>query len=172
MGSGRGGPQPPPQNESEDEEEGSDVGANFVCPKADGLFADPSSCRKFMLCGSWKSWSQSCPPSLYFDGKLKFCTFKTPQLTCGPVSEEETKREERERNQDKLPTCDPNQCQLPNCFCSEEGSSIPGNLQPGQTPQFVLINFSGALNELVFDHYKKVLGYTSKFNANQNRYEI
>jgi peptidoglycan/xylan/chitin deacetylase (PgdA/CDA1 family) len=170
LGSGRGGggrPQPP--EESEDEEDGNGE-KRFVCPKADGLFADPNSCRKFMLCGSWKSWSQTCPPSLYFDGKLKFCTFKTPSLTCGPVSEEETIREEKERNQDKLPTCDPNQCQLPNCFCSEEGTSIPGNLEPNQTPQFVLINFSGALNELVFEHYKKALGYTSKYNANQNRH--
>lgn len=124
LGGGRGGP--PPRDQNDDEEEGEAEEKVFVCPKADGLFPDPNSCRKFMLCGSWKSWSQTCPPSLYFDGKLKFCTFKTPQLTCGPVSEEETRREEKERNQDKLPACDPNQCQLPNCFCSEEGTSIPG----------------------------------------------
>ncbi|XP_054166467.1 chitin deacetylase 1-like [Oppia nitens] len=167
----RGGPQSPPSSiDDEDEELDSDGNKNFVCPKADGLFSDPNSCRKFMLCGSWRPWSQTCPPSLYFDGKLKFCTFKTPQLICGDVSEEETKREEQERNQDKLPTCDPNQCQLPNCFCSEEGTSIPGNLAPNETPQFVLINFSGALNELVFEHYKKVMGYSSKFSSNQNRH--
>ena len=128
LGSGRGGGGGPlPADESEYEEDG-DGEKVFACPKADGLFPDPNSCRKFMLCGSWKSWSQTCPPSLYFDGKLKYCTFKSPSLTCGPVSEEETKREEKERNQDKLPACDPTQCQLPNCFCSEEGTSIPGQI--------------------------------------------
>ncbi|CAG2165007.1 unnamed protein product, partial [Oppiella nova] len=166
----RGGPQPPPPADDEDEDTDANGDIRFVCPKADGLFPDPNSCRKFMLCGSWKAWSQTCPPSLYFDGKLKYCTFKTPQLKCGAVSEEETEKEELERNQDKLPTCDPNQCQLPNCFCSEEGTSIPGGLNPSETPQMVLINFSGALNELVFELYKKALGYTSKFNAHQTRH--
>ncbi|CAG2113966.1 unnamed protein product, partial [Medioppia subpectinata] len=168
----RGGPQSQPASDDEDEDKDTDSNGEvrFVCPKADGLFPDPNSCRKFMLCGSWKAWSQTCPPSLYFDGKLKYCTFKTPQLTCGPVSEEETRKEELERNQDKLLTCDTTQCQLPNCFCSEEGTSIPGGLNANETPQMVLVNFSGALNELVFELYKKVLGYTNKFGANQNRH--
>ncbi len=118
--------QPKPDEESEDDSDSEGSEKRFVCPKADGLFPDPNNCKKFMLCGSWKSWSQSCPPSLYFDGKLKFCTFKTSALTCGPVDEEELKKEELERNQDKLPSCDPTQCQLPNCFCTEEGTQIPG----------------------------------------------
>jgi hypothetical protein len=95
-----------------------------------------------MLCGSWKSWSQNCPPSLYFDGKLKFCTFKTPALTCGPVDEEELKKEELERNQDNLPSCDPNQCQLPNCFCTEEGTQIPGLSHLWFNEQTIKITYS------------------------------
>lgn len=111
-----------------------------------------------------------CPPGLYFDSKLKFCTFKTSSLTCGPVSdEEEVKQDEATQDaQDSLPTCD-NKCQLPDCFCSADGTAIPGNLQPSQVPQMVLLSFSGAVNELVFDHYKKILGYSNKFGAGQTR---
>lgn len=33
----------------------------------------------------------------------------------------------------------------------------------------VLLSFSGAVNELVFDHYKKILGYSNKFGSGQSR---
>lgn len=107
---------------------------------------------------------------MYFDSKLKFCTFKTSSLTCGPVSdEEEVKQDEATQDaQDSLPTCD-NKCQLPDCFCSADGTAIPGNLQPKEVPQMVLLSFSGAVNELVFDHYKKILGYSNKFGSGQTR---
>lgn len=129
-----------------------------------------ASCKKFILCGSSHPWQQVCPPGLYFDSKLKFCTFKTSSLTCGPVSdEEEVKQDEATQDaQDSLPTCD-NKCQLPDCFCSADGTAIPGNLQPNQVPQMVLLSFSGAVNELVFDHYKKILGYEKKFGSGQTR---
>lgn len=144
--------------------------AKFECPRPDGLFADPASCKRFILCGSSHPWQQTCPPGLYFDSKLKFCTFKTSTLTCGPVSdEEEVKQDEATQDaQDSLPTCD-NKCQLPDCFCSADGTAIPGNLQPNQVPQMVLLSFSGAVNELVFDHYKKILGYSNKFGSGQTR---
>lgn len=123
-----------------------------------------------MLCGSSHPWQQTCPPGLYFDSKLKFCTFKTPSLTCGPVSDEEEVRQDEatQEAQDSLPTCDSN-CKLPDCFCSPDGTQVPGNLQPNQVPQMVLLSFSGAVNEMVFDHYKKILGYSNKYGAPQTR---
>lgn len=123
-----------------------------------------------MLCGSSHPWQQTCPPGLYFDSKLKFCTFKTSSLTCGPVSdEEEVKQDEATQDaQDSLPTCDAN-CKLPDCFCSPDGTLVPGGLAPNQVPQMVLLSFSGAVNEMVFDHYKKILGYTNKLGAPQSR---
>lgn len=134
------------------------------------LLKTKASCKKFILCGSSHPWQQVCPPGLYFDSKLRFCTFKTSSLTCGPVSdEEEVKQDEATQDaQDSLPTCD-NKCKLPDCFCSADGTAIPGNLEPNQVPQMVLLSFSGAVNELVFDHYKKILGYTNKFGAGQSR---
>lgn len=107
---------------------------------------------------------------MYFDSKLKFCTFKTASLTCGPVSdEEEVKQDEATQDaQDSLPTCD-GKCRLPDCFCSADGTAIPGNLQPSQVPQMIMLSFSGAVNELVFDHYKKILGYSNKYGSGQSR---
>lgn len=140
-----------------------------MCPKQEGLFADPGDCKKFYLCGSGHSWAQSCPPSLYFDDKLKFCTFKTPALTCGPVDEAQVDAEAAKEAESTLPYCDRTKCQLPNCWCSEDGTLVPGLLPPNQIPQMVLLSFSGAVNELVFDAYKKALGYGSKFNSGQSR---
>lgn len=147
----------------------------FECPRPDGLFADPATCKKFILCGSGHPWYQNCPPGLFFDSKLKFCTFKTASLTCGPMGdEEEVKQDEATQEaQDNLPLCDKS-CQLPDCFCSPDGTTIPGNLAPTQVPQMVLLTFSGAINELVVEHYKKILGYgnngANKFsNMQQSR---
>lgn len=107
---------------------------------------------------------------MYFDSKLKFCTFKTSSLTCGPVSdEEEVKQDEATQDaQDSLPTCD-SKCKLPDCFCSPDGTTTPGGLAPSQIPQMVMLSFSGAVNEMVFDHYKKILGYSNKFGSGQSR---
>lgn len=156
-------------NSEDDEDADSSSDNNFVCPKSDGLFADPSNCRKFNLCGNWKAWSQTCPPSLYFDSKLKFCTFKTDQLTCGPIDEAQIRAEEHELSQDALPNCVSSDCRLPNCFCTNDGTLIPDNIPPSQTPQMVLISFSGALNDLVYDHYRRILGYGNRFNSQQSR---
>lgn len=62
-----------------------------------------------------------------------------------------------------------NECSLPNCFCTTDGTLIPDNIAPNQTPQMVLISFSGALNDLVYDHYRRVLGYSNRFNSQQTR---
>ncbi|UYV73209.1 Cda4 [Cordylochernes scorpioides] len=50
-------------------------------------------------------------------------------------------------------TCDPARCQLPECYCSPDGTRIPGDLDPADTPQMVLLSFDGALNTLNFEHY-------------------
>lgn len=167
-------PAPPPsrgvpRNKPEEPEEGEDDDdpAPFTCPRSDGLYADPSNCKRFYLCGAYHAYSQACPPSLYFDDKLKFCTFKTAALVCGPV--EEDPEEKISTNQEKLTICNKQTCQLPNCFCSDEGTTIPGSLPVSQVPQFILLSFSGAVNELVFDPYKKILGYSGKYSTTQSR---
>jgi len=44
-------------------------------------------------------------------------------------------------------------CQLPSCF---NGDSIPGNLHPDETPQFVIISFDDAVNDLNKDFYERL----------------
>ena len=58
------------------------------------------------------------------------------------------------------PECDPSVCVLPECFCSSDGTRIPGDLEPSETPQMILMSFDGAINALNFDHYKKLLSRT------------
>lgn len=117
---------PKPKPRDPDEEVDPDAEEQFKCPKGEGLYADPASCKKFYLCGAWKAYHQACPPSLYFDDKLKFCTFKSAELKCGPLDEVETDEENAKLNQENLTTCDKAKCQLPNCFCSDDGTQVPG----------------------------------------------
>jgi len=35
-----------------------------------------------------------------------------------------------ETDPNRAPDCDPNQCVLPDCFCSADGTRIPGGLEP------------------------------------------
>ena len=46
----------------------------------------------------------------------------------------------------RAPDCDLGQCQLPDCFCSPDGTRVPGNIDPAQVPQMITITFNGAVN--------------------------
>lgn len=128
---------------------------DFVCPEADGLYADPETCRRFYICSGYYPFTQNCPSSLYFDDIKKFCTRKTKDLVCGPVETPPTVPP----TIDPATTteCDPATCVLPDCFCSADGTLIPGNVQPADTPQMILLSFDGAVNSLNYDHYMGLL---------------
>lgn len=61
-----------------------------------------------------------------------------------------------EEDPNRAPVCDKNQCVLPDCFCSIDGTRIPGNLNPPQTPQMITITFSGAINIDNVDLYQDI----------------
>jgi hypothetical protein len=44
------------------------------------------------------------------------------------------------------PKCDLSQCILPDCFCSVDGTKIPGDLEVTQVPQMITLTFNGAVN--------------------------
>ncbi|XP_017770424.1 PREDICTED: uncharacterized protein LOC108558124 [Nicrophorus vespilloides] len=46
--------------------------------------------------------------------------------------------------------CDESNCKLPNCFCSADGTKVPGNLNPSRIPQIIMLAFEDAIN---FDNY-------------------
>ncbi|XP_076319463.1 chitin deacetylase 7-like [Tachypleus tridentatus] len=132
----------------------------FKCLFPDGLFADPATCRRFYICAAGHPYLQMCPPSLYFDDVKKFCTRKDKEYTCGPV--ELTTAVPTTPDPLVVSKCNTSQCLLPNCFCSSDGTQIPGGLEPEQTPQMVFLTFDGALNYINYEQYQNVLNETRK----------
>ncbi|XP_063829548.1 chitin deacetylase 1 [Ostrinia nubilalis] len=61
--------------------------------------------------------------------------------------------------------CDPGMCELPNCFCSKNGTETPGRLVTSQTPQMITLTFSGPVNHENWDIYTKHL-FTERRNPN------
>ncbi|KAF0300423.1 Low-density lipoprotein receptor-related protein 5 [Amphibalanus amphitrite] len=52
--------------------------------------------------------------------------------------------------------CDTSQCLLPSCFCSSDGTQIPENLEPAQTPQMITMTFTGAVNVDNINLYQEI----------------
>ncbi|XP_063376788.1 chitin deacetylase 1 [Cydia fagiglandana] len=129
---------------------------DFVCPEGttgNGNFADPATCRRFYQCVDGYPYLNRCPSGLYFDDISKFCTFKA-EARCGPIAT--TPAPITEAPLDLATKCEPSQCELPQCFCSKDGTLIPGGLDPEDTPQMIMLTFDGAVNLNNFELYKKV----------------
>jgi len=47
----------------------------------------------------------------------------------------------------RAPPCDFSKCELPDCFCSTDGTQIPGGLDPSEVPQMLVITFDDAVND-------------------------
>ncbi|XP_015437349.1 PREDICTED: uncharacterized protein LOC107192572 [Dufourea novaeangliae] len=52
--------------------------------------------------------------------------------------------------------CDPTKCQLPNCWCSVDGTQVPGNLTASMVPQMIIVTFDDAVNAENFELYSKI----------------
>ncbi|KYN02697.1 hypothetical protein ALC62_06497 [Cyphomyrmex costatus] len=127
----------------------------FRCPEGqgNGNFADPATCRRFYQCVDGYPYLNRCPSGLHFDDINKFCTFKN-EARCGPI--ETTPAPITEPPTDLAERCDTANCLLPYCFCSRDGTIIPGGLHPEETPQMIIMTFDGAINHNNFDHYQKI----------------
>ncbi|XP_002415832.3 chitin deacetylase 1 [Ixodes scapularis] len=137
---------------------------DYECVYPDGLFADPETCRRFYICSAGTPYSQTCPPSLYFDDVKKFCTFKNKELTCGPVDTTTTAKPPPDL--EAAPKCDPTVCVLPECWCSPDGTLIPGGLEPKDIPQMILMSFDGAMNQMNYPQYRSLLNKEHRKNPN------
>lgn len=51
-------------------------------------------------------------------------------------------------------SCNPNECRLPDCYCG--GKTIPGGYSPEDIPQFVLLTFDDAVNDLNKAFFKEL----------------
>ncbi|CAD5228416.1 unnamed protein product [Bursaphelenchus okinawaensis] len=64
---------------------------------------------------------------------------------------------------------DPQQCKLPDCFCSRTGLDIPGAFDVADIPQMVLLSFNGPVNDRVINRLKAI--FDGKYR-NPNRCRI
>lgn len=58
--------------------------------------------------------------------------------------------------------CDPKRCHLPNCWCSKDGTAIPGNLTASTVPQMISITFDDAVNAENFELFSKIFSNNRK----------
>ncbi len=56
----------------------------------------------------------------------------------------------------RAPECDPTQCSLPDCYCSADGTRIPGDLEANNVPQMITLTFNGAMNTDNIDLYEEI----------------
>ncbi|XP_033241484.1 uncharacterized protein verm isoform X4 [Drosophila pseudoobscura] len=89
----------------------------------------------------------SCGDGECLDKEL-FCNGKPD---CKDESDENACSVDEDPN--RAPECDPTQCALPDCFCSADGTRIPGGIEPQQVPQMITITFNGAVNVDNIDLY-------------------
>merc|ERR1719225_1870326 len=138
---------------AEDEECG-----DFECPVKDGSFADPCTCRRYYSCVDFRPIKSFCPSGLYWDDVKKLCTYKS-EAVCGPVASTAAPPTTTP-SPDKAARCpradEAAECELPWCYCSRDGTSIPGGLALEDTPQMVLIMLDGAVNQNNFPYYKRL----------------
>ncbi|XP_011201907.1 chitin deacetylase 1 isoform X2 [Bactrocera neohumeralis] len=92
----------------------------------------------------------SCGDGECLDKEL-FCNGKPD---CKDESDENACSVDDDPN--RAPECDPTQCALPDCFCSADGTRIPGAIEPTQVPQMITITFNGAVNVDNIDLYEDI----------------
>lgn len=61
-----------------------------------------------------------------------------------------------EKDPNRAPPCDQKQCVLPDCFCSPDGTQVPGKLEPANVPQMVMISFDDAVNNNNIEIYERI----------------
>ncbi|CAG0892210.1 unnamed protein product [Cyprideis torosa] len=136
---------------------------DYECPQSNGLFADPKTCRRFINCVEKFPYLSNCPGGLFFDDISKACTFRN-EATCGPIST--TEAPSTTQSPDAARKCERNQCQLPNCFCSPDGTGTPDDMNPRDIPQMIVITLDGAINLNNFRTYKDLFNYHDLVNPN------
>lgn len=96
-----------------------------------------------------------CLPNEYFcDGSVD-CADGSDEGYCDPNNDPNA-----------ADTCDLSVCQLPECFCSNDATFIPGELEPIQTPQMVIVSFDDAVNIENSQLYEEKLFTPNRKNPN------
>lgn len=83
--------------------------------------------------------------------KALFCDAKPD---CADGSDEVLCTVDQDPN--AAPRCDPSECVIPDCFCSADGTHVPGNLEVAQVPQMIALSFNGAVNSDNIPIYQEI----------------
>ncbi|XP_015592740.1 uncharacterized protein LOC107266605 isoform X2 [Cephus cinctus] len=102
---------------------------------------DKGHCDKGNLaCGD-----ETCLPATYFcDGSVD-CPDGSDEGWCDVTNDPNA-----------AGICVPEKCKVPDCWCSKDGTKIPGNLSVNLIPQMVLITFEDAVNAENFNLYTEL----------------
>ncbi|KAF2360436.1 Low-density lipoprotein (LDL) receptor class A repeat [Trinorchestia longiramus] len=65
----------------------------------------------------------------------------------------------------RAPQCDKAECQLPSCFCINNPSETPNNIDPKDVPQMIMITFDDAVNNNNVDLYDLIFSGRSNPNG-------
>jgi len=84
------------------------------------------------------------PKQLFCDGHTD-CADGSDETYC-----------DAEHDPNAAPRCDPRNCTLPDCFCSRDGTLVPGGIEPKQVPQMITITFDDAVNNENWDLYQRL----------------
>ncbi|KAH1004529.1 hypothetical protein HUJ05_005328 [Dendroctonus ponderosae] len=144
------------------------------------------NCRDVIQCTSSGLQAIRCPAGLYFDIDKQTCDWKDAVKNCKLKNKERkldvktctdridmSKIEDQPKNlqvadrekadekhidndPNRAPPCDPTVCNLPDCFCSEDGTTIPGDLPAKDVPQMITITFDDAINNNNIELYKEI----------------
>jgi len=85
------------------------------------------------------------PTELFCDGHPD-CNDRSDEGWCDP-----------EHDPNAAPPCDYSNCTLPDCFCSSDGTLIPGGMNPQEVPQMIVITFDDAVNDENWSLYQDKL---------------
>ncbi|CAK1603242.1 unnamed protein product [Parnassius mnemosyne] len=105
------------------------------------LYTEEPLCQDgFLACGD----SNCIERGLFCNGE-KDCADGSDENSC-----------DIDNDPNRAPPCDPSQCVLPDCFCSEDGTVIPGDLPAKDVPQMITITFDDAINNNNIELYKEI----------------
>ncbi|XP_053645646.1 chitin deacetylase 1 [Cherax quadricarinatus] len=113
---------------------------------------EESQCKSGeIMCGSGE-----CLPQHRFCDENSDCADGSDENICTP-----------DKDPNRADVCEPRTCLWSQgCFCSVDGTRIPGDLTVDQTPQMITITFTGAINERNFRIFQDVFKDTVKHKGN------
>merc|ERR1712106_92712 len=119
------------------------------------LFTDEPLCQEnFLACGDGNCIERG----LFCNGE-KDCNDGSDENACDIDSDP-----------NRAPPCDTSICKLPDCFCSEDGTQVPGKLcevgpagsQCDNVPQMITVTFDDAINNNNIDLYREIFNQQRK----------